>query len=582
MRMTTTTDSERTLAHILSERARREPSQLAFTFLVDGENLEETASYAELDGSVRGIASLLAAHTAVGDRVVLLFPPGLSYVSAVFACFYSGTVAVPAYPPDPFRLGRTLPRLLALIRDCEPGAILTTPEIAAIAESMISQTPELSAARWISTADARENDDSGFRNAAPDSVALLQYTSGSTGDPKGVMLTHRNLLHNSQYIQRWCGHSTDSRMLVWLPPYHDMGLIAGILQPVYVGMPGTLMSPISFLEKPVRWLEAVSRYGATTSGGPNFAFDLCARRVSEAQKQRLDLSSWEVAFNGSEPVRAGTLEAFASAFASCGLRRAALWPCYGLAEATLLVTGIPRLTEPRVRELDAAALAVHRAQDAEAAESRTVVSCGRWAEDVEIAIVAPDTRTRCASGEVGEIWVAGPSVAAGYWRNPQATAEVLQAHLEDTGEGPFLRTGDLGFVAEGELFVTGRIKDLIKIRGRNFYPTDIEQVTEASHPGLRRGCAAAFTVLDAENVPRLAVVAEVNETAGGDGTEVIHAIRGAVAAALELQVQWIGLLGPRTIPKTSSGKVQRSLCRTFLTEDRFEAVVASWRSNASW
>jgi acyl-CoA synthetase (AMP-forming)/AMP-acid ligase II len=571
--MTTTTKiseprSAPTIAHVLAARAEREPARRAFTFLVDGEDMEDTTTYAELDARVRGVAGLLADSTAPGDRVVLLFPPGLGYISAVFGSFYAGTIAVPAYPPDPFRLARTLPRLLALIRDCRPGAILTTPEIAAIAESIIAETPELAAANWLSTADAHDAGDAGFRVGAPSSVALLQYTSGSTGDPKGVMLTHENLLHNSEYIRRWCDSTPEGQFLAWLPPYHDMGLIAGIMQPVYVGMCGTLMSPLSFLEKPVRWLEAVGKHRATISGGPNFAFDLCVRRVSEAQKERLDLSSWEIAFNGAEQVRAETLEAFAEAFAGCGLRREALWPCYGLAEATLLVTAVPRLTEARIEHV-------------EGSGARRIVSCGVHAEDVGVVIADPATGARCAEREIGEVWVSGASVAAGYWRKPQLSAETFGARLAD-GEGPFLRTGDLGYLSGGELFVTGRIKDVIKIRGRSYYPTDVEQVTETSHPNLRRGCAAAFTVQDAEQVNRLAVVAEVNRVDEGDYGDVIRTIRSAVATSLDLQVQWVALIEPRTIPKTSSGKLQRSLCRSLLTEDGFEKVVASWRSPAPW
>lgn len=576
MTTTRTSEYERTIAHVLAGRAEREPSRHAFTFLVDGEEVEETVTYAELDARVRRVAGLLAAATAAGDRVVLLFPPGLDYVAAVFGCFYAGTIAVPAYPPDPFRLARTLPRLVALIRDCQPGAILTTPEIAAMAGAIIGETPELASANWLSTGDAVDAGEAALRIDAPSSVALLQYTSGSTGDPKGVMLTHENLLHNSDYIRRWCGNTPDGRFLVWLPPYHDMGLIAGIMQPVYVGMPGTLMSPMSFLEKPVRWLDAISRHRATITGGPNFAYDLCVRRVSEAQKERLDLSSLEVAFNGAEQVRGETLRAFADAFARCGLRREAQWPCFGLAEATLLVTAVPRLTLARIESVDPEAIAAHRVERSDRTDAKRIVSCGRPAEDVGVVIADPATGARCGPDEVGEVWVSGASVAAGYWQKPELTAQTFGARLED-GEGPFLRTGDLGFISDGELFITGRIKDVIKIRGRNYYPTDVEQVTETSHPSLRRGCVAAFTVQDAREVTRLAVVAEVSRADEGDYADVIRTIRSAVATSLDLQVQWVALLEPRTIPKTSSGKLQRSLCRSLLTENRFEKVVAAWR-----
>jgi acyl-CoA synthetase (AMP-forming)/AMP-acid ligase II len=577
--------TSRTFPDILDERVRRTPSRSAFTFLVDGEMLEETVTYAELDARARGIASLLAGATAPGDRIVLLFPPGLDYVAAVFACFRAAVVAVPAYPPNPARLMRTLPRLLAIIRDARARAILTTPEIAAMAGGFAADAPELSAATWLSTGDAGRGED-GSRASGPESVALLQYTSGSTGDPKGVMLTHRNLVHNTDYIRRWVRARPEDCWMFWAPPYHDMGLIGGILAPAHVGCPAVLMSPLSFIEKPVRWLDAVSRHRGTVTGGPNFAFDLCVRRVSEAQKERIDLSSCDVFFNSAEPVRAESLEAFAQAFGRCGLRPEALYPCYGLAEGTLMVTGGRMPATPIVREVDDAALARHEVRELEAgapgARTKRVVGCGRPSEDQAVVIVDPGMLTRCGPHQVGEVWVAGPSVAAGYWHRPEATAETFDAHVAPTGEGPFLRTGDLGFMDGGELYVTGRIKDVVKIRGRNYYPNDIERLAEASHPAVRRSCSAAFTVLDAEQVTRLAVVAEVNQDAPAAPADVMRAIRSAVATELELQVSWIVLLEARSIPKTSSGKIQRSLCRDLLESDRFESPVASWRTNAPW
>src|SRR5256884_1044839 len=331
--MSAVSTGDTTFARVLAERAGRTPSHPAFTFLLDGETQEERFTYAELDARARAVGALLADAAAPGDRVILLFPPGLEYVAAVFAFFAADAIAVPAYPPNPARLTRTLPRLLAIIADAQPRAILTTPEIGAMADALAGIAPDLAAATWLSTGDARDGEPA--RSPRPDSVALLQYTSGSTGDPKGVMLTHRNLLHNADYIQHRLRTSPESRFVFWLPPYHDMGLIGGILAPANTGCESTLMSPLSFIEKPIRWLEAVTRRRGTVSGGPNFAFDLCARRVTEGQRQHLDLASWEVAFNGSEPVMAETLEAVAGAFRSRRLPPQAPHPGYGLARATL-------------------------------------------------------------------------------------------------------------------------------------------------------------------------------------------------------------------------------------------------------
>ena len=538
---------------LLRWRAGHQPDQLGYRFLRDGDEDEVSLTYAELDQRARAIAAWLEEAGASGERAIMLYPPGLDYIAAFFGCLYAGTVAVPAYPPDPARLERSLDRLGAITKDAEPLLVLTTSEGMAAIEALAG-----SGGGWTLPAPtATDEIPSGVASdwkphaADADSIAFLQYTSGSTAAPRGVVVSHGNLTHNSGVIHQAFGHSPDSRGMTWLPPYHDMGLIGGILQPLYGGFPVTMMSPVDFLRRPVLWPRAVSRFRATTSGGPNFAYELCARKVGPDELADLDLSDWRVAFNGAEPIRIQTLERFAAAFERAGFRREAFHPCYGLAEATLMVTGgIP--------------------WSAEAPRATRAVSCGRGAADQRVEIVDPATGEQCAPGEEGEIWVAGPSVARSYWSSPERSREVFQARLAGTGEGPFLRTGDLGFVRDGELFVTGRLKDLIIVRGRNHYPQDIELTAERSHPALRPGCGAAFTVQAEDGDQDHLVVAWelAAEAVQADGDEVARAVRSAVARKHEIQVRTVVLLPRGGIQKTSSGKIQRGLCASLYAEGK--------------
>jgi amino acid adenylation domain-containing protein len=559
------------LVDLLRAHADDQHNQRAYTFLMDGETTASHLTYGELDRQARAIGAMLQQTQALGDRALLLYPPGLEYIAAFFGCLYAGVVAVPAYPPNPARLARTLPRLHAIIADARPAVVLTTEALLPLAGMLAGA--DGAGMRWLAT-DALTGDHAeGWRPPALDgaTLALLQYTSGSTAAPKGVMLSHANLLHNSALIQRCFGHSSESRGVIWLPPYHDMGLIGGIIQPLYASFPVVLMSPLAFLERPLRWLQAITRYQATTSGGPNFAYDLCVRKTTPEQRATLDLASWRVAFNGAEPIRAATLERFTAAFAPAGFRRAAFVPCYGLAEATLIVSGGPANAGPAIHSFDAAALGRNQAIAAAGAGS-ALVGCGEPLPGQKVLIAQPETQIRCASGEVGEIWLAGPSVAQGYWGQPTETAQAFQARVADAHDGPFLRTGDLGFVKDGELFITGRLKDVIIIRGRNYYPQDIELTVERSHAALRPGCCAAFTVehSGADRLDdRLVVVQEVerNYQAAELGA-MIAAIRQAVSEQHELQVHTVVLLGAGSIPKTSSGKIQRHACRAaFLAGD---------------
>ncbi len=527
---------------ILRARAAADPGRWGYAFLADGEAESARLTYGELDARARAIAVRLLQAASPGDRALLLYPPGLEFVAAFCGCLYAGVVAVPAYPPSSHRRSG---RLGAIVADALPTVVLTTTALAARWAASEARPAELGGRGLIATDELHGDLAAGWREPPLDrsSLAFLQYTSGSTSTPKGVMVSHGNLFANEEMIRLAFGQSAESVIVGWLPLYHDMGLIGNVLQPLYVGAPCVLMPPLAFLQSPARWLRAVSRYRATTSGGPSFAYELCVRRIAAADRRNLDLSSWRVAFNGAEPVRADTLDRFAETFAPCGFRREVFYPCYGLAEATLFVSGGERQAAPLVRQR----------------EGRPVVGCGRTWGGQRIAVVSPDTPAPCAAGDVGEIWVAGPAVAQGYWGRPAASEETFGARLAD-GAGPFLRTGDLGFLAAGELFVTGRIKDLIIVRGRNHYPQDLELTAERSLPGLRPGGGAAFTV-EAAGEEHLVLVHEVERGAPVDPAAALQAVRTAIAEEHDVHVHQLVLIRAGSLPKTSSGKVQRYACR---------------------
>ncbi|HZI17116.1 MAG TPA: condensation domain-containing protein, partial [Pyrinomonadaceae bacterium] len=565
------------LVHLLRARAQAAPDRLAYTFLSDGDAEEEHLTYGQLDARARAVAAWLRRDGARGQRVLLLYSPGLEYNAAFWGCLYAGAVAVPAYPP---RLNRSLLRLRSIAADARAGAALTTPAILARLEQLCEQAPELRALRWGAAPEARDGDgreEWEMPDVSAETLAFLQYTSGSTAAPKGVMVTHGNLLHNEELIRRAFGQTEDSVVVGWLPVYHDMGLIGNVLQPVYVGARCVLMSPAAFLQQPARWLRAISRYGATTSGGPNFAYDLCVRKVGEDERAGLDLSRWTTAFNGAEPVRAETLERFAAAFAACGFRREAFRPCYGLAESTLLVTAPAPGRAPAVMEVRRDGLERNVAAEAGGGEeARRLVGCGAAGAGHEVIVVNPETLRPCAAGEVGEIWVGGPSVAGGYWGRPDETAHAFQARLAGAGGGPYLRTGDLGFDAGGELFITGRLKDLIIIRGRNLYAHDVERAAEESHPSLRPGGGAAFSVEEGGE-ERLVVVQEVERRGGAGHEELIECVRRALAEEFEVQPAAVVLVRAGGVPKTSSGKVQRRAAREMFLAGQFEPL-GLWRA----
>jgi acyl transferase domain-containing protein/acyl-CoA synthetase (AMP-forming)/AMP-acid ligase II/acyl carrier protein/SAM-dependent methyltransferase len=565
-----------TLVELLERRALEQPNQLAYTFLVDGETQEISLTYGELTQQARAVGAWLQRLGAREERVLLVYPSSLDFIAAFFGCLYAGAVAVPTAAPQPRRL---MSRIGAIAADAQARFALTSSHLLSYGEPQFVPGSELQGLCWLETDSvdgswAKEWQDPG---ANTDTLALLQYTSGSTAAAKGVMVSHGNVLHNLAYIDHDFEHTTDSVSVTWLPHFHDMGLIYGIIQPLYNGFPCLLMPPIAFVQQPIRWLQAISRYKATHSGGPNFAYDLCVRKITPEQCATLDLSSWCVAFNGAEPVRKETLERFAEAFQPCGFRWNAFYPAYGLAEATLKVSGGLRTDEPVFCPLEATALQRNRVMEPsrEQHSVRTPVGCGRTTLDTKIAIVHPESMIPCSPDEVGEIWVSSPSVAQGYWNRPQETEHTFRAHLAD-GAGPFLRTGDLGFVKKGHLFVTGRLKDMIIIRGQNHYPQDIEATVEKSHSALQPGCGVAFSV-ELNGEEKLVLFQEVKRglIRSVNLQEVIKTVVEAVWEHHELDVYSVSLLKPGRLPKTSSGKSRRLECRAVFLAGGPE-IVGHW------
>ena len=577
-----------TIVDLLRQRAAYRPHDRAFTFLVDGENEELNITYAELDRKARALGAWLLSEGMAGKRVLLLYPSGLDFIAAFMGCLYGGAIAVPAYPP---RKNRSVERIEAIAADAEASVALTTRDVVDRFDALRATAPSLEHLIWkvdseldVAWADRWERPD-----IDGSTLAFLQYTSGSTGTPKGVMLSHENLLHNSLRIMQAFEITRSQSGVFWLPSFHDMGLIGGILVPLYGGKFNVLMSPVAFLQKPLRWLQAISKYRATISGGPNFAYELCVRKTTPEQRATLDLSSWTLAFNGAEPVRAETIDAFCEAFAPCGFRREAFYPCYGLAESTLMVTGGMKFEPPVVRSFDAASIETGAAvvRPANAPAVRRLVGSGRELDGQDVLIVDPQSCEALPPGRVGEIWVSGPSVAQGYWNRGDASAATFGAMLAQSDQtspdqavttwqpnpGPYLRTGDLGFFDNGELFVAGRLKDLIIIRGRNHYPQDIEHAVEEASTLVRAGSIAAFAV-DVDGRERVAVVAEV-ERGKREPAEVaaaFEAIRKRLATEHELAVEAIVLVRPNSVPKTSSGKIQRHACKRQFLDGTLEVV----------
>ena len=561
----------KTLAQRLQARAVEEPQGEAFLHLKDGEAEARHLTWQEFDAAARDVAAALAGR-APGERALLLYRAGLDFITAFMGCLYAGIIPVAAPAETLGHRGRTLAQLLATFNDARPSVLLSTGELLGSIGALAEQAPDLCRIDQLDTTAIAPGSGAAWRprNESLEEIAYLQYSSGSTAAPKGVVVGQRELAVMMEIISQAYGYDRQSRFVCWMPHHHDYGLVQGLLHPIHAGIPCIVMSPVSFIQRPYRWLAAMTRYAATHSAGPNFAYDHCLRRIPDADLPGLDLSAWRFAGNAAEPVRAKTLDAFAEKFAACGFRKASFYPSYGLAEATLLVSGPKPVPEaaPAVRTLRSAALEQDRVEFAAEDEAgvRHFPSCGWPVKGATIRIVDPESRRLQDSGRVGEIWVAHGALGRGYWQKAEATREFFEARTEDSGEGPFLRTGDLGFVEAGEVYIVGRKKDLIIANGGNHHPEEIEWSVEQSHPLIRAGFVAAFTIDDDEGTV-LAVLAEVASPRTPDPADqaaALRAIRKTVAMDHGLTIGRLALLAPGAIAKTTSGKIQRAACRAAL------------------
>jgi thioester reductase-like protein len=567
-----------TLVELLRSRAVQHPERRLFTFLADGDSQEIHMSYGELDRQARAVGALLQGMGFTGKRALVLYPPGLELLTASWGCQYAGMVLVYTYPPDPSRLVETLPQFLAIAKDSQASVVLTTSAMLAMAEPLFQIAPELKTLQWIATDNIPPDAEKSWKQPdhSPKDLAFLQYTSGSTGRPKGVMFSHKNILHQLKAACQVTELSPKSTIVSWVPLYHNLG-IGMVTQAIIAESSLVLMSPLSFLQRPLSWLQAISRYKATFSLGPNFAYELCAQQIKPEEKVALDLSNWEMAICGAEPIRPETLDRFVTAFSPCGFRREAFTPAYGLTEATLTVSSSLKRVSPLIKNFQKEALQQNRVIEVSPGENgnQPVMACGPPLPNQKTLIVHPDSLTPCEPNEVGEIWISSPGVALGYWNLPEETEITFKAYLSNTGEGPFLRTGDLGFLKDGELFVTGRIKELIIIRGRNHYPQDIEQTVQKSHPALRVGCGAAFSI-DIHNEERLVLVQEVDLLESLNTDQVMRRIREDVSKTHGIQVDTIVLLKPENIPKTRNNKIQRHACKVQFLNGGLDRI-SEWR-----
>jgi acyl transferase domain-containing protein/acyl-CoA synthetase (AMP-forming)/AMP-acid ligase II/acyl carrier protein/SAM-dependent methyltransferase len=566
------------LVELLRWRAAQQPDRCAYTFLQEG-SADVSITYREINRRAQAIARALIATGEPGKRALIACHPGLDYIAAFFGSLYADMVAIPAYALGGSRMERMLPRLQSIMENAGATIGLTTSAALIDMDSAQAHAPELANLRWL-TVDDLPLDDEPYNLPAPqEELAFLMYTSGSTGTPKGVMVSHENVFHNARYFPGFRARACRS-IVSWLPFFHDLGLFLGIIHPLFQGVPATLMSPADFVRRPLSWLEAISRFQATTSGGPNFAYELCVRKTTAEQRQALDLSCWNLALNGAEPIRPQTLEQFARDFAPAGFRLASFYPSYGLSDATATVSGATDPVTPLLLSLDRDALAKRRVLLLEkaGADRLTLVGCGGSMTDQSIKIVDPDSRQECPQGTVGEIWISGPSVGQGYWNRPRETERVFRATLSDADRRNYLRTGDLGFLYDGQLFIAGRLKDVIIIRGQNYYPEDIELTVERCHPLLRPGCGAAFA-LEAGDEERPAIVQEVSGNPE-DLKSILAAIREAVVSCQGIALHRVVLIPAGRLPKTSSGKIRRAACRRQLLAGDLP-ILAEWEGEQS-
>jgi acyl-CoA synthetase (AMP-forming)/AMP-acid ligase II len=570
-----------TLGDALRHHAEVHPDRAAYIFLADGENDERKITYGELDRQARAIAARLLKIAKPGDRAVLLYPSGLEFIAAFLGCAYAGIVSVPSIIPH---MKRATPRVSLILQDAGAKIICASSDIYEKLAPQFAELPETKDLQWVVNAQIPlEEADAWIKpNINGDTLCFFQYTSGSTSLPKGVMITHANLLWTIEDLYRGSQFVESDIIVTWLPIFHDLGLILGLLTPMYVGFLCVLMSPISFLERPYRWFAAITKYKANLAIAPNFAFELCADKISDEEAQTLDLSLIRQMGNAAEPVRLETLEKFRRKFEPRGFRFETFAPSYGLAEATVKVSATRFGDRMKYYYLDGGALEKNKIVIVEKdhPECYEAVGCGVSSIDADIRIVNPITRQQCAPDEVGEIWVQSQSVAQGYWNRPQISDDIFKATL-DTGAGPFMRTGDMGFMIDGELFIGGRIKDMIIVQGRNYYPQDVELTVEKCHEAMRQSFGAAFAVHDEHGSERLVIVQEVKREHRGATPEqfsaMINAVRMAVAKAHGLRAHSVILIRPNTIHKTTSGKIQRAACRNSFLKKELD-ILAEWHA----
>jgi acyl-CoA synthetase (AMP-forming)/AMP-acid ligase II len=563
------------MVDLLSRRAAEQPDDRAYIFLSEKGTEEAELTFAELNRRAGVVAAHLARRLGKGERALLMFPPGLDFIVAFFGCLVAGVIAVPIMPP---RRTSTRDSSESIIADCGSYIVLTNSALMENRADILARLRD-SKLEWIAV-------DNLYRNAgdaaptpltpAREDIAFLQYTSGSTSAPKGVMVTHGNLLENLEMIRIAFGNTRRSTYVAWVPFYHDMGLVLNVLESFYLGALYVVLSPTSFVQRPLIWLRAISRYRAEVSSAPNFAFDLCVSRFRADQMEGVDLSCWKVAFNAAEPVRAATIEQFAARFAPYGFDPRTMYPGYGMAEATLLISANCRGDEVVTRTVSREALQRGTVvKPASGADGQVLVGCGRRLVGEEIAIVDPESRRRLPADAVGEIWVRGANVAAGYWRNPAATAEAFAATIVGEGNAHWLRTGDLGFLDKaGEIYISGRIKDVIIIYGDNHYPQDIEATMQSAHPALRPNCGVAFSYVDHRGLEKVVLVQEVERTQRHQLStdEIEKRIREAISNEHDIAVHEIVLVRPGSIPKTTSGKIQRRLTRQLWLERALDVL----------